>query len=191
MRWRFRIERRSHFDGQAILETGIDKPVGSSDGWLNRLLAGDARAAIRHCHRVGDAPFADRSIRCTDVVADTARRGQRRVSGSVVHAVSHRQGALRPFRGGDAAAGSRRRGTDGRRRRAPRRHYAADAGGSQNSAAGWRTEHRSRRVQRVGHARKSGSRGRRARQAARAARRRTDGVPHRHGSGMVERRRLW
>jgi uncharacterized protein (DUF1501 family) len=29
---------RSHFDGQAILETGIDKPVGSSDGWLNRLL---------------------------------------------------------------------------------------------------------------------------------------------------------
>ena len=29
---------RSHFDGQAILETGLDKPVGASDGWLNRLL---------------------------------------------------------------------------------------------------------------------------------------------------------
>jgi uncharacterized protein (DUF1501 family) len=29
---------RSHFDGQAILETGIDRPAGSSDGWLNRLL---------------------------------------------------------------------------------------------------------------------------------------------------------
>ena len=29
---------RSHFDGQAILETGLDKPMGSSDGWLNRLL---------------------------------------------------------------------------------------------------------------------------------------------------------
>jgi uncharacterized protein (DUF1501 family) len=29
---------RSHFDGQAILETGMDKPIGSSDGWLNRLL---------------------------------------------------------------------------------------------------------------------------------------------------------
>jgi uncharacterized protein (DUF1501 family) len=29
---------RSHFDGQAILETGIDKPAGSADGWLNRLL---------------------------------------------------------------------------------------------------------------------------------------------------------
>jgi len=29
---------RSHFDGQAVLETGLDKPKGSSDGWLNRLL---------------------------------------------------------------------------------------------------------------------------------------------------------
>lgn len=29
---------RSHFDGQAILETGIDRPMGSADGWLNRLL---------------------------------------------------------------------------------------------------------------------------------------------------------
>ncbi|MSR22968.1 MAG: DUF1501 domain-containing protein [Gemmatimonadetes bacterium] len=29
---------RSHFDGQAVLETGLDQPVGSSDGWLNRLL---------------------------------------------------------------------------------------------------------------------------------------------------------
>jgi uncharacterized protein (DUF1501 family) len=29
---------RSHFDGQAILETGLDRPIGSSDGWMNRLL---------------------------------------------------------------------------------------------------------------------------------------------------------
>jgi uncharacterized protein (DUF1501 family) len=29
---------RSHFDGQAILETGLDRPDGGSDGWLNRLL---------------------------------------------------------------------------------------------------------------------------------------------------------
>jgi uncharacterized protein (DUF1501 family) len=29
---------RSHFDGQAILETGLELPDGSSDGWLNRLL---------------------------------------------------------------------------------------------------------------------------------------------------------
>lgn len=29
---------RSHFDGQAVLETGLDRPIGSSDGWLNRLL---------------------------------------------------------------------------------------------------------------------------------------------------------
>jgi uncharacterized protein (DUF1501 family) len=29
---------RSHFDGQAVLETGLDRPNGGSDGWLNRLL---------------------------------------------------------------------------------------------------------------------------------------------------------
>ena len=29
---------RSHFDGQALLETGLEKPDGSADGWLNRLL---------------------------------------------------------------------------------------------------------------------------------------------------------
>lgn len=29
---------RSHFDGQAILETGLERPDGSADGWLNRLL---------------------------------------------------------------------------------------------------------------------------------------------------------
>ena len=29
---------RSHFDGQAILETGVDRPAGSAEGWLNRLL---------------------------------------------------------------------------------------------------------------------------------------------------------
>jgi len=30
---------RSHFDGQAILETGLDQPEGSAAGWLNRLLS--------------------------------------------------------------------------------------------------------------------------------------------------------
>jgi uncharacterized protein (DUF1501 family) len=29
---------RSHFDGQAVLETGLSGPSGASDGWLNRLL---------------------------------------------------------------------------------------------------------------------------------------------------------
>jgi uncharacterized protein (DUF1501 family) len=29
---------RSHFDGQAILETGIERPDGAAEGWLNRLL---------------------------------------------------------------------------------------------------------------------------------------------------------
>ena len=31
---------RSHFDGQAILETGLGRPSGAADGWLNRLLQG-------------------------------------------------------------------------------------------------------------------------------------------------------
>ena len=81
---------RSHFDGQAILETGIDKPVGSSDGWLNRLLQ------VMTGHRSGIA-IVDRALRRADVVADTARRGQRRVSRSPRDAVSHGQGALRPL----------------------------------------------------------------------------------------------
>lgn len=29
---------RSHFEGQAVLETGLDRPAGAADGWLNRLL---------------------------------------------------------------------------------------------------------------------------------------------------------
>lgn len=29
---------RSHFDGQAVLETGLDGPDGAADGWMNRLL---------------------------------------------------------------------------------------------------------------------------------------------------------
>lgn len=39
---------RSHFDGQAVLETGLDRPVGASDGWLNRLLqiAGGDTSAV-------------------------------------------------------------------------------------------------------------------------------------------------
>ncbi len=37
---------RSHFDSQAVLETGLDVPSGAADGWLNRLLGvmgGEAR----------------------------------------------------------------------------------------------------------------------------------------------------
>ncbi|MEX2467257.1 MAG: hypothetical protein WD995_10120 [Gemmatimonadota bacterium] len=39
---------RSYFDGQAILETGLDQPEGSADGWLNRLpsIMDGARAGI-------------------------------------------------------------------------------------------------------------------------------------------------
>jgi len=42
---------RSHFDGQKVLEAGLDSPATSAGGWLNRALAelaktGDARDAI-------------------------------------------------------------------------------------------------------------------------------------------------
>jgi uncharacterized protein (DUF1501 family) len=56
---------RSHFDGQAILETGLERPDGSSDGWLNRLLqlmdgerAGLAVAAGLPRSLSGDYPVA-------------------------------------------------------------------------------------------------------------------------------------
>jgi len=38
---------RSHFDGQNILETGRSRPFETSDGWLNRALAGIGRAPAR------------------------------------------------------------------------------------------------------------------------------------------------
>ena len=40
---------RSHFDAQSILETGLDRPVGSASGWLNRtleVLGGSTSAGI-------------------------------------------------------------------------------------------------------------------------------------------------
>ena len=60
---------RSHFDGQAILETGLDAPRGSSDGWLNRLLQ------VMEGNRSGIAVAAGlpliliRSPRCENLVA--------------------------------------------------------------------------------------------------------------------------
>ena len=44
---------RSHFDGQAVLETGLDRPIGASDGWLNRhlrRLRGTSGQQQHHCH---------------------------------------------------------------------------------------------------------------------------------------------
>ena len=56
---------RSHFDGQAILETGLDQPEGSADGWLNRLLqvmegdrSGIAVAAGMPRSMIGDYPVS-------------------------------------------------------------------------------------------------------------------------------------
>ena len=36
---------RSHFDGQNVLENGLAKPIGTADGWLNRVLGALPRAA--------------------------------------------------------------------------------------------------------------------------------------------------
>lgn len=45
-----RYRRRSHFDGQNVLETGRDKPFVARDGWLNRAItglnAGDRRLGL-------------------------------------------------------------------------------------------------------------------------------------------------
>jgi uncharacterized protein (DUF1501 family) len=42
---------RSHFDGQIVLENGLDKPLGSADGWLNRALAALPSASGRPADR--------------------------------------------------------------------------------------------------------------------------------------------
>ena len=45
-----RYRRRSHFDGQNVLESGSGKPFGARDGWLNRAItglnAGDLRLGL-------------------------------------------------------------------------------------------------------------------------------------------------
>src|SRR5580698_1733786 len=42
---------RSHFDGQNVLENGLTKPIGTSDGWLNRALAALPPASGRAADR--------------------------------------------------------------------------------------------------------------------------------------------
>lgn len=68
---------RSHFDGQAILETGLDRPDGSADGWLNRLLqvmdgerAGIAVAAGAPRSLFGPYPFSTWSPATLGMVDD-------------------------------------------------------------------------------------------------------------------------
>lgn len=68
---------RSHFDGQAILETGIDQPAGGADGWLNRLLgvmagkrSGIAIAAGMPRSLTGPEPVATWSPTSLGVVGD-------------------------------------------------------------------------------------------------------------------------
>jgi uncharacterized protein (DUF1501 family) len=42
---------RSHFDGQNVLENGLAKPIGTSDGWLNRALSALPPASGRAADR--------------------------------------------------------------------------------------------------------------------------------------------
>ena len=104
---------RSHFDGQAILETGLDRPVGSSDGWLNRLLQVMSGRRAGHRHRGRHAAVADRPLRGRELVAHAARCRRRCVPRAAGGAVPRRQRTARPLRGRPAAAGSRRRRADG------------------------------------------------------------------------------
>ena len=92
---------RSHFDGQAILETGIDKPVGSSDGWLNRLLQVMPGQRSGIAIASGMPRSLTGSVRRADLVADAARRGQRRLSRSA------RRRSIAPTK--CSTAGSKRR----------------------------------------------------------------------------------
>lgn len=68
---------RSHFDSQAVLETGLDRPRGAADGWLNRLLgvmggeaSGVAVAAGMPRSLSGPQPVATWSPSRLGVVAD-------------------------------------------------------------------------------------------------------------------------
>ena len=48
--------KRSHFDGQNVLENGTDRPFGANDGWLNRAMSAlDADAGRRLGLAVGHA----------------------------------------------------------------------------------------------------------------------------------------
>ena len=175
---------RSHFDGQAILETGIDKPVGSSDGWLNRLLqvmpgqrSGIAIASGMPRSLTGSHDVQTWSPTQLGAVNDayldrlsTLYRTDKVLYGRFEAAMQQQDlVGEEPMAGGGA-----RRGGITPLMQAAAKILRQDGG----------PEHRGRRVQRMGYAREPGACGRRARQAARPARGRADGVPHRHGRGV-------
>ena len=173
---------RSHFDGQAILETGHRQAGRIVRRLAESPAAGDAGQRSGIAIAVGHAALADRArTRC--------RRGRRRSSArSTTRIWIGWRCCIAPTRCCTAAskrrcssrissARSRWRGGGARRGGiTPLMQAAAKIlrqdGGPNIAADG---------VQRLGHARQSGPGGRRARSAARAARGRTDGVPHRHG----------
>ena len=176
---------RSHFDGQAILETGLSTPAGSADGWLNRLLqtmdgrrSGIAIAAGMPRSLQGpyeietwspaklgatDDAFLERLA--TLYRRDPVLHGRFETALQAASLVGEEPAAgAGPRRGGDRSdhAGG---GADPRRRRSER-------GGDG--------------VQRVGHPCQSGRGRRRARPPARPARRGPRRVSDRDGRGMVD-----
>jgi uncharacterized protein (DUF1501 family) len=115
---------RSHFDGQAILETGLASPDGASDGWLNRLLqvmegrrSGLAISAGMPRSMVGSHPVSTWSPAQLGAVNDgyldrlhLLYRSDRVLLGSFEKALSQREttgdmagAAPRPRQGGFAA----------------------------------------------------------------------------------------
>ena len=158
---------RSHFDGQAILETGIDRPVGSSDGWLNRLLqvmsgerSGIAIAAGMPRSLTGSFEVQTWSPAQLGAVDDAYLRA----AGALYRTDKALHGRFEAALQQQDVVGEE---PMARRRRAARRHHAADAGGGPHPSPGRRPEHRGDGIQRVGHAREPGPCRRRARSAAR------------------------
>jgi uncharacterized protein (DUF1501 family) len=115
---------RSHFDGQAILETGLGSPDGGADGWLNRLLqtmdgrrSGIAVAAGMPRSMVGSYPIETWSPAQLGAVSDAyldrlhlLYRSDRTLLGAFEEAIQQKETAgdmaeapVRPRQGGFAA----------------------------------------------------------------------------------------
>ncbi len=177
---------RSHFDGQAILETGLDRPVGSSDGWLNRLLQ------VMSGQRSGIAIAAGMPLSLTGPFEVESWSPTR--LGAVDDAFLERLAVLYradPMLHGRFEAALQQQDlvgeeTDGPRERATRRYHPAHAGGRAHIASGAGTEHRRHGIQRVGYAREPGHGGRRARSTARSARGRAPRISDRDGERVAD-----
>ena len=69
-----RIARAATSTARRSSRPGIDRPAGSADGWLNRLLQVMSGERSGIAIAAGHAALADRVVRGADLVADAARR---------------------------------------------------------------------------------------------------------------------